>query len=228
MDNQNLKYLTTPFSFLLLLLLLFSFATSTVSETTTSSHVTLNPFAGIDCSIIDCGQGTCQPSTNSLLGFECICKPGWKKIQTGPFTFPYCLIPNCTIDFQCGKGSPSPPPPPASLHPPANRTNHCDFVWCGDGECESNGTGHICHCPQGSENLFNSSALPCFKPCYFGADCQTLNIPFGNPTQQPPPPPASSNSPASYDNGLKGVSSCSGTLCGLTVIMVIAACLTWF
>ncbi|KAL4333452.1 hypothetical protein GQ457_07G032020 [Hibiscus cannabinus] len=220
MDNWNLKYLTT-FSFLLLFLL-FSFATSTVSVTTTSSHVTSNPFAGIGCSIIDCGQGTCQASSNSLLGFECLCKPGWKKFQTGPFTFPLCLIPNCTIDFQCGQGSPS--LPPASFPPPANQTSHCDLVWCGDGECVSNGTGHICQCRQGSENLFNSSALACFKPCYFGADCQALDLPFGNP----PPPPASSNNPGSYDNGLKDVPSCSGTPRGLTVIMVVAACLTWF
>ncbi|KAK8641794.1 hypothetical protein V6N13_011167 [Hibiscus sabdariffa] len=82
-------------------------------------------------------------------------------------------------------------------------STNCDLVWCGDGECVSNGTGHICQCRQGSENLFNSSALPCFKPCYFGADCQALDLPFGNPPQQPPPPPppASSNSPGSYDNG---------------------------
>ncbi|MBA0774730.1 hypothetical protein Gotri_009921, partial [Gossypium trilobum] len=142
-----------------------------------------------------------------------------------------------TVDFDCGKGS----PPPPSLPPPPNQTNsinksYCDLVWCGDGECVSNGTGYICQCHQGSENLFNSSGLACFKPCYFGADCQGLglNFPSGNPP--PPPPSPSSNSPTSYGNacvyihviGLKGVSSCSGTLSALTVIMVIAACQTWF
>ncbi|XP_039005912.1 uncharacterized protein LOC120133390 [Hibiscus syriacus] len=222
MDNLNLKYLTTLFSFLLF----FSFATSTVSVTPTSSHIPLDPFTGIVCSIIDCGQGTCQPSNASLLGFDCLCKPGWKKIPIGPFTFPSCLIPNCTIDFHCGKGSPSPPPPPAFLPPTANQTSQCDLVWCGDGECVSNGTGHICQCHQGSENLFNSSGLACFKPCYLGADCQGLNLSVNPPQQPPPPPPLSSNSPASYDNGLKGVPSCSGTLCGLTLIAVVAACLT--
>ncbi|MBA0623031.1 hypothetical protein Godav_008526 [Gossypium davidsonii] len=128
--------------------------------------------AGVFCSVIDCGQGTCQASNNSLLGFDCLCKPGWKKIQIGPFTFPSCLVPN-----------------------------YCDLVWCGDGECVSNGTGYICQCHQGSENLFNSSGLACFKPCYFGADCQGLglNFPSGNPP--PPPPSPSSNSPTSYGNG---------------------------
>ncbi|PPD71258.1 hypothetical protein E1A91_D05G135900v1 [Gossypium mustelinum] len=194
MDNRSLH--RTLFSFLFLLF--FCLATST-TVTTTSSHVTLNPLQGVFCSVIDCGQGTCQASNNSLLGFDCLCKPGWKKIQIGPFTFPSCLVPN-----------------------------YCDLVWCGDGECVSNGTGYICQCHQGSENLFNSSGLACFKPCYFGADCQGLglNFPSGNPP--PPPPSPSSNSPTSYGNGLKGVSSCSGTLSALTVIMVIAACQTWF
>ncbi|KAG4199078.1 hypothetical protein ERO13_A05G126700v2 [Gossypium hirsutum] len=210
MDNRSLHL--TLFSFLFLLF--FYLATST-TVTTTSSHVTLNPLQ-------DCGQGTCQASNNSLLGFDCLCKPGWKKIQIGPFTFPSCLVPNCTIDFDCGKGS----PPPPSLPPPPNQTNNCDLVWCGDGECVSNGTGYICQCHQNSENLFNSSGLACFKPCYFGADCQGLGLKF--PSGNPPPPPPSSNSPTSYGNGLKGVSSCSGTLYALTVIVVIAACQTWF
>ncbi|MBA0594867.1 hypothetical protein Gorai_011757 [Gossypium raimondii] len=194
MDNRSLHL--TLFSFLFLLF--FCLATST-TVTTTSSHVTLNPLQGVFCSVIDCGQGTCQASNNSLLGFDCLCKPGWKKIQIG------------TVDFDCGKGS----PPPPSLPPPPNQTNTptqgikegdllltaCDLVWCGDGECVSNGTGYICQCHQGSENLFNSSGLACFKPCYFRADCQGLglNFPSGNPP--PPPPSPSSNSPTSYGNG---------------------------
>ncbi|XVF26682.1 hypothetical protein REPUB_Repub14bG0039100 [Reevesia pubescens] len=231
MDSWNLNLNLTLFS--LLLLLLFSFSTSTV--TATSSHVTLNPFEDIVCSFINCGEGTCQASNNSLLGFDCQCNPGWKRIQIGLFTFPSCLIPNCTVDFHCGKGSteappPPPPPPPlapASLPPPANQTNRCDIVWCGDGKCVSNGTGHICLCNQGSENLFNSSALACFKPCYFGADCQGLglDLPLGH--HQPPPPPSSTSS-SLYGNGLKSVSNCWGTLCQLTMIVVVAVCLPRF
>ena len=51
--------------------------------------------ADIVFSFINCGQGTCKASNNSLLGFDCECNPGWRKIQTGPLTFPSCLIPNC-------------------------------------------------------------------------------------------------------------------------------------
>ncbi|XVE52138.1 hypothetical protein DITRI_Ditri02bG0098300 [Diplodiscus trichospermus] len=143
-------------------------------------------------------EGTCEASYNSVLGFDCQCNPGWRKIQIGPLTFPSCLIPNCTVDFHCGGESPPAPPPPASLPPPANQTSHCDLVWCGDGKCASNGTGHVCHCNQGSENLFNSSGLACFKPCYFGADCQGLGLglPLGRPQPPPPPPPSSSSSHA--------------------------------
>ncbi|XWS20358.1 hypothetical protein CRYUN_Cryun31cG0094600 [Craigia yunnanensis] len=129
MASLNLNL--TLFSFLL-----FSFSTSTV--TAISSHATLNPLnpfevlyllvmlmmedvADIVCSFINCGQGTCKASNNSLLGFDCECNPGWRKIQIGPLTFPTCLIPNCTVDFHCGNESPSAPPPPASLPPPANQ-----------------------------------------------------------------------------------------------------------
>ncbi|XP_022723773.1 uncharacterized protein LOC111280600 [Durio zibethinus] len=141
----------------------FSFSTSTV--TATSSYVTSNPFEDAGCLFINCGQGTCEASNNSLLGFDCKCKPGWKKIQVGPLTFSSCLIPNCKVDFRCGKRSPSPPPPLASLPPPANQTNRCDLAWCGDGKCVTNGygTGQICHCNQGSANLLKSSGLACFK-----------------------------------------------------------------
>ncbi|XVF86552.1 hypothetical protein PTKIN_Ptkin18bG0051000 [Pterospermum kingtungense] len=219
MDSWNLYRHLTLFSFLVL----FSFSTSTI--TATFSHETLNPLGDIACSLINCGQGTCNASNNSLLGFDCQCHPGWRKIQIGPLTFPTCLIPNCTVDFHCGNESPSAHPPPASLPPPANQTNHCDLIWCGDGKCVTNGTGHICHCNQGSENLFNSSALACFQPCYFGADCQGLglDLPLGRPPPPPPPPPTTSLS-----SGLKGVSNCSGTVSGLIAIVFLAACLPWF
>ncbi|PPR97694.1 hypothetical protein GOBAR_AA22993 [Gossypium barbadense] len=207
MDNRSLHL--TLFSFLFLLF--FYLATST-TVTTTSSHVTLNPLQGVFCSVIDCGQGTCQASNNSLLGFDCLCKPGWKKIQIGPFTFPSCLVPNYwwLIFIQA---------PTQGIKEGALLLTDCDLVWCGDGECVSNGTGYICQCHQNSENLFNSSGLACFKPCYFGADCQGLGLKF--PSGNPPPPPPSSNSPTSYGNGLKGVSSCSGTLYALTVIVLV-------
>ncbi|OMO66853.1 hypothetical protein COLO4_30316 [Corchorus olitorius] len=186
------------FSFLFLILLCVS--TSTVTATSSSSHVSvnlLNPFEDIVCSFIQCGQGSCKASNKSLLGFDCECNPGWKKIQIGPFTFPACLIPN-----------------------------YCDLVWCGDGKCVSNGTGHICQCDQGSENLFGSSELACFKPCYLGADCEGLglNLPLGHPQPPPPPPPSSSSSDG---HGFKSMSKCLGTLCRrLSPVAVAAAFLS--
>ncbi|XP_021298771.1 uncharacterized protein LOC110427540 [Herrania umbratica] len=219
MDSWNLAL----FSFLLLILL--SFCTSTV--TATSSHVTLNqanPIQDIACLFRKCGQGTCKASNNSLLGFDCECLPGWRKIQIGPFTFPSCLIPNCTVDFECGNGSPSRPPPPASLPRPANLTTHCDLVWCGDGKCVTNGTGHICQCNQGSQNLLNSFGLACFKPCYFGADCQGLglDLPLGLTQPPPPPPPSSSLSSDGY------ASQCAWQLFVASMVALAAAFLSGF
>ena len=51
------------------------------------------------CGMVFCGQGTCQKSNTSALGFECECNPGWKRIQIGPVSFPACLIPNCKLLF---------------------------------------------------------------------------------------------------------------------------------
>ncbi|GKV35770.1 hypothetical protein SLEP1_g43990 [Rubroshorea leprosula] len=124
------------------------------------------------------------------------------KIQIGPFTFPSCLLPNCTVDFHCGNGSRSPSPPSslAPILPPSkNLFSPCGVVWCGDGTCVTNGTGYACQCNQGSENLLNSSNLACFKTCYFGADCSSLgfNLPSVPRPQISQPPPSSSPSSAS-------------------------------
>lgn len=51
--------------------------------------------ADIVCAAIPCGQGACKASNASILGFECECYPGWKKVQIGPFVFPPCVLPNC-------------------------------------------------------------------------------------------------------------------------------------
>lgn len=51
------------------------------------------------CKKVDCGQGNCVVSSASLLGFDCLCKPGWSKMQLGFITFPACTIPNCESLF---------------------------------------------------------------------------------------------------------------------------------
>ncbi|KAL3610574.1 hypothetical protein D5086_001594 [Populus alba] len=114
------------------------------------------------CALINCGQGTCQASNASLLGFECECSSGWKKIEIGPLTFPSRVIPNS-----------------------------CNLVWCGDGTCVANGTGHLCQCNEGSSNLLNETDLACFKQCSLGADCigLLLGMSPSPPSVQLPPPP---------------------------------------
>ncbi|KAL9254192.1 hypothetical protein AKJ16_DCAP03103 [Drosera capensis] len=103
-----------------------------------------------------------------------------------------------TVDFECGSGSPSstpaPPPPSAATH--FDLFDICTYIWCGDGTCQKNGTSYRCDCNVGSGNLFNSSNLACFKPCYLGGDCAGLNISIASPpaSPTPPPPPAPTGS----------------------------------
>ena len=93
-----------------------------------------------------------------------------------------------------GAPPPPPPPPPPSQPPPFDLLNRkyywtlaylslkfekimhlkprhsicfaaCNLVWCGDGTCVANGTGHICQCTEDSANLFNMTGFACFKKC---------------------------------------------------------------
>lgn len=52
--------------------------------------------ADIECQFINCGEGVCKASNETLLGFDCECNPGWKKIHVGVglLTIPTC-VPNC-------------------------------------------------------------------------------------------------------------------------------------
>ncbi|CAN6707045.1 unnamed protein product [Malus baccata var. baccata] len=227
--NFNLIY----FQYLLLLAL-FTFY-STIGSTQ-KIPIPSDPIGDIVCELVHCGQGVCKVSNETLLGFDCECNPGWKKIPIGPFTYPACVIPNCTVNFQCD-GSASPPPPPAPVVPPPDLSYgfyffifhklnfiwvsayryflssgfwlaswslstmswrmkvmverrarlgieevedlSCEFVWCGDGTCVANGTGHICQCPEGTWNLLDTPELACFKACYLGGDCKSKG--FGAP-----------------------------------------------
>ncbi|KAI3455380.1 hypothetical protein Pfo_012043 [Paulownia fortunei] len=166
MGGHNLSFTLTPF----LLSLFFVFLL----------HVPVRAQDDV-CTNVDCARGTCVPNQGSILGFDCVCDSGWKKVQLGPLTFPTCTVPNCTLDFQCGNGAP--PPPPSKL-PPFNLLNPCNLVWCGDGTCVANVAGHYCQCNEGSANLFNLTALACFKQCSFGADCNGLGL---GPHVPPPP-----------------------------------------
>ncbi|GMY34114.1 delta and Notch-like epidermal growth factor-related receptor [Fagus crenata] len=220
MEIFNLKIFTL-ISFHCLLFTLFS-----CNLTASSTQLMSNPLPDI-VYLINCGQGTYKASNASLLGFECECNPGWTTIQIGPLSFPSCVIPNCTIDFQCGKGTPAPSPPAAPVLP--NPNNPCALVWCGDGTCVTNGTGYKCQCNDGSANLLNSQALACFKECYLGGDCNGLELGLIFPHQSsplPPPPPPLSSSTSSRD-GSKEIPNCSRSSHALTTIMLAAIFLTW-
>ncbi|KAG6780497.1 hypothetical protein POTOM_013359 [Populus tomentosa] len=160
------------------------------------------------CALINCGEGACKASNASVLGFDCECYSGWKKIQMGPLTFPSCIVPHC----ECL--SPS-----------------CNLVWCGDGTCVANGTGHICQCTEDSANLFNMTGFACFKECknfpptvkpagYLGADCTDLVLGKSPPS---PPPPAPTSSATSILNGLLEASNSYKNLCALSMILLAAA-----
>ncbi|XP_042484308.1 uncharacterized protein LOC122064631 isoform X2 [Macadamia integrifolia] len=183
-----------------------------------------NAFKGIGCDLINCGEGTCNSSGSSFLGFECECNPGWNKIQIGSLSFSSCVVPNCTVDFGCGSNTPTPPPPPppASLFPPLNFSDHCALTWCGDGTCIANETGHICSCHEGSYNLFNNTSLACFKQCSFGADCTSLGFNLSRPS-----PSSNSSSSVLAQNGASGKPSWWRTLFALTMPLIAAIFIYW-
>ncbi|KAL5756279.1 hypothetical protein ACOSQ2_021025 [Xanthoceras sorbifolium] len=206
---------------LIFLFSLFTFCnlTATCTDQLTANA---NPIEGVACSLINCGQGRCVSSNASLVGVDCECNPGWKKIQIGALTFPSCIIPNCTVNFNCSNESPPPLPPPAAVIPPLNLSDPCALVWCGDGSCAPSENGHACHCFPGSENLFGNSAYVCLKQCNLGGDCKGLGL--GLPG--PPPPPTKSGSASTGPNPASNSSSKLGIL---TITLLVAATIqTWF
>ncbi|KAK9115663.1 hypothetical protein Sjap_014610 [Stephania japonica] len=151
-----------------------------------------------------CGQGTCKPSnTTSIFPFECDCFPGWKPIKLGLVTFPSCVLPNCTVDMNCGGSAPpslSPPFPPFPTLP--NFTDPCALTWCGDGTCVANETEHLCKCNEGSGNLMNMTAMA----CSLGADCSGIILgPLSPPSPSSALPPPNPSAPSPPNNGASAV-----------------------
>ncbi|XP_057969829.1 uncharacterized protein LOC131158907 [Malania oleifera] len=205
-----------------LCLLLFSlFFSSAPSAAASAELISTTPRQDLDrCEFVKCGEGTCNTSTDSVLGFHCECKPGWKKLKIGHLSFPSCVVPNCTVNFQCGNDSaPPPPPPPASTN--ESSSDPCASAWCGDGTCVAHGDGFKCACNEGSTNLLNKTSLGCFKQCYFGEDCG--GVKYGD-FPNSPPSSASMNS----SNSSAGVASCCSRKVGaLPIVMLTAIFLKW-
>ncbi|KAE8680973.1 Detected protein of unknown function [Hibiscus syriacus] len=169
-------------------LVLLSWLSSSEADSA-SFNVNLLPVNG--CAIVNCVQGSCRETDDSILGFECDCYPGWTKYRLGPIVFPPCIIPNCTLNLGCGNGSPSPPAaPPATF----NLSDPCTLTWCGDGSCKTNESGYECNCNDGSDNLLDMPALPCFNECALGVGCHGITLGKPPPTPSNAPPPATSSS----------------------------------
>ncbi|KAG9459377.1 hypothetical protein H6P81_003885 [Aristolochia fimbriata] len=141
------------------------------------------------CKIVNCGIGNCTEGSG-LIPFDCVCEQGWKQVEIGPIVLPPCILPNCTLDFNCGNSSPFPPPAP----PIFNLTDPCSYTLCGEGTCVTDGRGYRCDCFKGSANLENRTNLPCFKQCAFGGDCSALGFGLA-PLPSPRLPGHHENSP---------------------------------
>ncbi|XP_077225117.1 uncharacterized protein LOC143859721 [Tasmannia lanceolata] len=188
-----------------------------------------DPITAALCAVVNCGEGTCQASSNgSNLPIDCECKQGWKQIEIGSFTLPPCVLPNCTIDFDCGSASPPPPPSPIPLLPPVNLSDPCNYTFCGDGICAKTTAFPFfsCNCKEGSANLLNLTSMACMKQCYFGVDCHNLGFGLGAP-----PPPVSSNGSNSGSNsnqaGSREGSNSSRHNVVLVIVLFLAIFIPW-
>ncbi|KAG9459378.1 hypothetical protein H6P81_003886 [Aristolochia fimbriata] len=182
--------------------------------------VSPNLISDIACKFVDCGFGNCTEGSG-LIPFECVCKPGWKQIAIGGgIVLPPCIIPNCTLDFNCANAAPSPAPP----HPPVfNLTDPCSYTLCGEGTCVRTGKGYRCDCNKGSANLLNMTGLPCFRECVFGGDCSGLGFGITHvPPPPPPPPPTTSNSGSTKEKSFSGKQQV------VSVLMLVAMLVPWF
>ncbi|KAG4998330.1 hypothetical protein AAZX31_10G232200 [Glycine max] len=146
------------------------------------------------CKKVECGKGTCKPSQNSTLLFECHCHPGWRQTLSAHdegFKFLPCIVPNCTMDSSCSNA-----PAPAQQERKANESifDACHWVDCGGGSCNKTSLfSYSCNCDAGYYNLLNATALPCFRECAIGFGCSNLGISMTNSSTASPPPPLNEN-----------------------------------
>ncbi|RDX67999.1 hypothetical protein CR513_53067, partial [Mucuna pruriens] len=145
------------------------------------------------CKEVECGKGTCKPSKNSTLFFECDCDLGWKQTLSSHdegFKFlpcMICMIPNVgTLNYSCSNA----PAPAEQKERKANESifDACHWVDCGGGSCNKiSFFSYSCNCDAGYYNLLNATALPCFKECALGLGCSNLGISMANSSTASPP-----------------------------------------
>lgn len=147
------------------------------------------------CKGIECGKGTCKPSSSSTFFFECECDSGWKHTtseNSDHFKFLPCVIPNCSLDYSCAEA-------PAPISDKSNKGNTsffdpCYWMDCGGGTCnKTSKLAYNCECGEGYYNLLNVTTFPCFKECAIGMDCTNLGISVSNKSTSPPTPALADN-----------------------------------
>lgn len=149
----------------------------------------LSPLYDDVCKEVECGKGTCKPSKNSTVMFECDCDQGWKQTLSAHdegYKFLPCIVPNCTLNHSCSN-TPAPAP---QKERKANESifDACYWVDCGGGMCNKTSLfSYSCKCDAGYYNLLNATALPCFRECAFGVSCSNLGISMTNSSTASPP-----------------------------------------
>ncbi|KAJ6431486.1 hypothetical protein OIU84_018879 [Salix udensis] len=112
--------------------------------------------------------------------------PGWKQVSSDDHKFLPCIVPNCTLNLSCM-------PAPSPVQDKASKDNEsifdpCFWTDCGGGSCNKTSTfTHSCTCAEGYNNLLNIPALPCYRDCAIGVDCQNLGISVSNKSASPTP-----------------------------------------
>ncbi|KAG5000814.1 hypothetical protein JHK87_021886 [Glycine soja] len=171
------------------------------------------------CGLVYCGKGTCRPSSSELLGFTCDCESGWKKPKIGSVELPPCIFPNCTVNLNCGNGSPATPSPPTEVNDP------CLLNFCGDGTCDTYpGRIRYWYVGQSSISVLQIHPMPLNFTSIFlgtlGGDCNGLDLGFGSET---PPPPATHGSASPGTAGSGETLSCTRELhmLAMTILALI-------
>ncbi|KAL6971619.1 hypothetical protein U1Q18_031300 [Sarracenia purpurea var. burkii] len=174
------------------------------------------------CKEVECGKGTCKPSVESPLLFECECDSGWKQSRPDHdkvLKFLPCIIPNCTLNFSCSEAA----PPVQDKESQHNKSffDPCHWSDCGGGTCnKTTPFSYKCECQEGYYNLLKFSVLPCFRDCALGMDCSSLGISVSNKSTSPPSSLAYSNT-----NGATAVARHNANL--LIIVMIILTPLIW-
>ncbi|KAL6532360.1 hypothetical protein OROGR_014330 [Orobanche gracilis] len=144
-----------------------------------------------------CGKGNCVFSSNSTFGYECECDSGWK--QAGPQDDEYlkflpCVIPNCTLDYDCAN---APAPPASGLIAEVVRAIKRRFSHT---LVNVRRVTTICSIP-----LLSHATRNILKFCgAFGLDCTSLGLGINNSTTLRPDtsPSSASDSKSSHSVSL--------------------------